>query len=180
MAFQVGTVLVKTAGYAGVAVEVGGGFGVVGDHGVKVEGLRVGEVGVGNGNGDAGPVGGEPTTKVAGIVAGAEVVVAGFGVALLAFEFVIVAGGAVVSEGVLAAVRIKVGVVADRASARGDDAGSAKEVFGIELDISAPSVFGARYLTARLVAEAMPVSPVANSLANVHNFVPTTKPYEVR
>ena len=49
--------IIKTAT---VAVEVGEGFGVVGDHGVEVEGLRVGEVGVGNGDGCAGPVGAEP------------------------------------------------------------------------------------------------------------------------
>ena len=59
-----------------VAVEVGEGFGVVGDHGVKVEGLRVGEVGVGDSFGDGGPVGGEPAAKAVGVVARGEVVVA--------------------------------------------------------------------------------------------------------
>src|SRR5690242_13402882 len=43
-----------------VAVEVGERFGVVADHGVEVEGLRVGKVGVGDGNRHGGPVGGEP------------------------------------------------------------------------------------------------------------------------
>ena len=35
-----------------VAVEVGEGFRVVGDHGVEVKGLRVGDIGVGDGDGD--------------------------------------------------------------------------------------------------------------------------------
>ena len=69
-----------------VAVEVGEGFGVVGDHGVEVEGLRVGEVGVGDGYGDIRPVGAEPASEAVGVVASAEVVVAGFGVAFFAFE----------------------------------------------------------------------------------------------
>ena len=74
-----------------MTVEVGEGFGVVGDHGVKVEGLRVGEVGVGDGHGDVRPIGAEPAAEAVGIVARAKVVVAGFRVALLALEFVDVA-----------------------------------------------------------------------------------------
>ncbi len=43
-----------------MTVEIGEGFGVVVDHGVEVEGLRVGEVGVGNGGRNGGPDGAEP------------------------------------------------------------------------------------------------------------------------
>jgi len=45
--------------------------------------LWVGEVGVGNGGGNGGPVGGEPAAEAVGVVTSAEIVVAGFGVALL-------------------------------------------------------------------------------------------------
>ncbi|HEV2194403.1 MAG TPA: hypothetical protein VGR55_02420 [Candidatus Acidoferrum sp.] len=98
-----------------MAVEVGEGFGIVGDHGVEVEGLRVGEVGVGDSFGDGGPVGGEPAAEAVGVVAGAEIVVAGFGVALLALELVILRAG--VGVRALAAVWVEVGVVADFYSA---------------------------------------------------------------
>jgi hypothetical protein len=93
--------------------------------------LRVGEVGVGDGNGDAGPVGAEPAAETAGVITSAEVVVAGFGVALLAFEFVSVARRAVVGVGVLAAVGIEVGVIADGAVVLRDDTGGAEKVFGV-------------------------------------------------
>jgi hypothetical protein len=112
-----------------VAVEVGEGFGVVGDHGVEVESLRVGEIGVGDGNGDGGPVGAEPAAEAAGVIAGAEVVVAGFGVAFFAFEFVVLRAG--VGVGVLAAVGIEIGVIADCAAVLGDDARRAEKVFGV-------------------------------------------------
>ena len=133
-----------------VAVEVGEGFGVVGDHGIEVEGLRVGEVGVGDGNGDAGPVGGEPAAEAAGVVAGAEVVVAGFGVALFAFELVGVGGGAVVGVGVLAAPStalragsgIEVGVVAEGAVVLRHHARGAEKVFGVEFGIAASGKHG--------------------------------------
>src|SRR5437762_13054512 len=45
-----------------MAIEVGEGFGVIGDHGIEVECLRIGEVGVGHGYRDVGPVGGEPAS----------------------------------------------------------------------------------------------------------------------
>jgi len=77
-----------------VAVEVGECFGVVVDHGVEVEGLGIGQVGVGNGRGNGRPVGGEPAAEAGSVVAGAEIVVAGFGVALLAVEFVGCCAGA--------------------------------------------------------------------------------------
>jgi len=114
-----------------VTLQVGEGFGVVGDHGVEVESLGVGEIGVGDGNGDAGPVGGEPAAEAAGVIAGAEVVVAGFGVAFFAFEFVSVARRTVVGVGVLAAIGIEVGVVADGAVVLRDDARGAEKVFGV-------------------------------------------------
>jgi hypothetical protein len=66
-----------------MAVEVGERFGVVVNHGVEVEGLRVGEVCVGDGDGNFGPVGGEPAAPAVGVVAGAEIVVAGRPVAAL-------------------------------------------------------------------------------------------------
>jgi hypothetical protein len=102
-----------------VAVEVGEGFGVVGDHGVEVEGLGVGEVGVRDGHGNRGPIGAEPAAEAVGVVACTEVVVACFGVTLLAFELVVLRAG--VGVRTFAAVGIKIGVVADDTVARGDD-----------------------------------------------------------
>ena len=64
-----------------VAVEVGEGLGVVGDHPVEVEGLGVDEGGVGDGDGDGGPVGAEPAPEAVRVVACAEVVVARFRIA---------------------------------------------------------------------------------------------------
>jgi hypothetical protein len=64
-----------------MTIEVGGSFGVVVDHGVKVEGLRVGEGCVGDRLRDGGPVGAEPATEAVGVVAGAEVGNWGGGVA---------------------------------------------------------------------------------------------------
>src|SRR5689334_8238025 len=118
-----------------MAVEVGEGFGVVGDHRVEVEGLRVGQVGVGDGSGNGGPVGGEPAAEAVGVVAGAEIVVAGFGVAFLSLEFVVLRAGASVRA--LAAVGVEVGVVAYDAGACGKDTGSAKKVFDVVQNSSA-------------------------------------------
>jgi len=98
---------------AAVAVEVGEGFGVVGDHGVKVEGLRVGEVGVGDRSGDGRPIGAEPAAEAVGVIAGTELVVTGFRVALFALEFIVLRAG--VGVGALAAVGVKVSVVANDA-----------------------------------------------------------------
>lgn len=130
-----GAVVRAFAGLLSVAVEVGGSFRVVGDHGVKIEGLRVGEIGVRHRNGDGGPVGTEPAAKAAGIVAGTEVVVAGFRVSFLAFEFVVLRAG--VGVGMLAAVRIEVSVVANRAIRLSDEARSAEQVFHIILGVAA-------------------------------------------
>jgi len=66
---------------------------------------------------------------VGGIVAGAEVVVAGFGVAFLAFEFVVLRAG--IGVGALTAVRIEIGIVADDSGVGGGDAGSAEKVFDV-------------------------------------------------
>src|SRR6266481_2559656 len=114
-----------------MAVEVGEGFGVVGDHGIEVERLRVGEVGVGDGRGDGGPVGSEPAAKAVGVVAGAEVVVAGFGVAFLAFELVVVLRAGVGVRGTLATKGIKICIVADDSSVCGGDARGAEQVLNV-------------------------------------------------
>ena len=45
--------------------------------------MRVGEVGVGDGDGDVGPIGAEPAAEAVGVVARSEIVVSGFGVAFL-------------------------------------------------------------------------------------------------
>jgi hypothetical protein len=79
--------------------------------------LWVGEVGAGDGVGDGGPVGGEPAAEAVGVVAGAEVVVASFGVAFFAFEFVILRAGIDVGSA-FAAEGVKIGVVADGAGPR--------------------------------------------------------------
>jgi hypothetical protein len=62
-----------------MTIEVGGSFGVVVDHGVQIQRLRISEIGVGDGEG--GPVGAEPTAEAVGVVAGAEVGNWGGGVA---------------------------------------------------------------------------------------------------
>jgi len=122
-----------------VPVQVGEGFGIVRDHGVEVERLRVGEIGIGDGHGNRGPVGAEPAAEAVGVVAGTEVVVAGFGVAFLALKLVVLRAG--VGVGALAAVGIKIRVVADDAGAGGDDAGSAEEIFDVVIN-SAPASKG--------------------------------------
>ena len=94
--------------------------------------MRVGEIGIGYRHRDAGPVRAEPAAEAVGIVARAEVVVAGFSVALLALEFVVVLGAGV-CVGALAAEGIEIRVVADRAGVVGDDAGSAEGVFDVKL-----------------------------------------------
>jgi hypothetical protein len=113
---------IPVTGLVSVAVEVGGGFGVIGDHGIEIEGLRVGEIGVRDGDGDGGPVGAEPAAKALAVVAGAEFVVPGFGVAFLTLEFVILQAG--IGVGMFAAVGIEIGVVADGAVVRGNDSGA--------------------------------------------------------
>ena len=110
-----------------VPIQIRERFWVVGDHGVEVQRLRVGEVGVGHRGGDVGPVGAQPASEAPGVVAGAEVVILGFGVALLALELVIVRGRAGIGVGALGSERSEVGVVADRSGAGGDDARAAEE-----------------------------------------------------
>ena len=95
--------------------------------------MRVGEIGVGDGDGDGGPVGAEPAAEAVGVVASAEVVVAGFGVALFAFELVVVLRTGVGVWGTFDAPGIEIGVVADDASVGRNDTGGAEEVFGVEL-----------------------------------------------
>lgn len=108
------------------------GFGIIGNHGVEVESLRVGEVGVGDGNGDGGPIGTEPAAETVGVVAGSEVVVPGFGVALLLLEFVDVAGsrgvGSLYPEGV------EVGVIQDGSAVVGDHASGAEIIGKVVVD----------------------------------------------
>src|SRR6185437_13283754 len=67
-------------------VRVGGGDRVVEDVAVEVEGLGVFEVGVGDGLGGAGPIGGEEAAERGVVVAGAEVAEVGFRVEELAGE----------------------------------------------------------------------------------------------
>src|SRR5258708_2889620 len=112
-----------------MAVEVGEGFGVVGQDRIEVESLRVGEVGVGDGNGNSGPVGAEPAAETIGVIASGEVVVAGFGVPFFALELVILGAG--VGVRAFTAERIEVGIVADDARIGGDNTGSAKEIFDV-------------------------------------------------
>jgi len=112
-----------------VAVEIGEALRVIGDHRVEIESLRVAKVGVGDGGGNSGPIAGEPAAEAVGVVAGAEVVVAGFGVAFFAFELIVLRAS--VGVGAFASVRIKIGVVANDAGVGCNDAGGAEEVFDV-------------------------------------------------
>src|SRR5215470_6439787 len=116
-----------------MTVKVGEGFGVVGDHGVEIESLWIREVRVRNRNRDARPVGGKPAAEAVGVVACAEVVVAGFGVALLAFEFVGVLR-ACVCIGAFSTIGIKIGVVTDSACGVSQNARSTQRVFDVVED----------------------------------------------
>jgi hypothetical protein len=64
-----------------VPVEVGEGFGIVGDHRVEIESLRVGQVGVRDCDWDVRPISAGPAAEAVGVVASAEIVVASFRVA---------------------------------------------------------------------------------------------------
>jgi hypothetical protein len=75
---------------------------------------------VGYRNGYGRPVGRKPTTKTVRVIASAEVVVAGFGIALFTFEFVDILSTAV-GVGLLAAEGGEVGVIADDSGSRGED-----------------------------------------------------------
>jgi hypothetical protein len=86
------------------------------------------------------PVGAEPTAEAAGVGAGAEVVVAGFGVAFFAFEFVVLRAS--VGVGVLAASGIEVRVVADDAVVLRVDTGSAEHVQDVVDGIAASGKYG--------------------------------------
>ena len=79
--------------------------------------MGVGEVGVGDGSGSGGPIGGKEAAVGGGVGAGAEFVVVGFGVAFLAHEFVILGAG--VEEIVFAAEGVEVGVEARRTGGAG-------------------------------------------------------------
>lgn len=94
--------------------------------------MRASEVGVRDGNGNRGPIGGEPAAEAVGVVASAKVVVPCLGIPLFALEFVIVGGGAVAGVGsALAAKGIEVGVIANHTSVGGHDARSAEQVFDV-------------------------------------------------
>jgi len=83
--------------------------------------LWVGEVGIGDRDGDGRPIGGEPAAEAVGVVARTEVVVARFTVAFFAFEFVVLR--ATVGVRAFAAVWVEVRVVAECAAGCGDEAG---------------------------------------------------------
>ena len=97
---------------------------------------------MGDGYGDVGPIGAEPATEAIGIVAGAEVVVAGFGVALFAFELVVVGRRTAVGIGVFAAVGIEVGVVGTVPLFWVTTRGGAEEVFRVVFGIAASGEHG--------------------------------------
>src|SRR5258708_23531470 len=123
-----------------MAVEVGEGFGVVGNHGVEVEGLRVGEIGIGDGNGDSRPVGAQPTAEAVGVVSGAEVVVSGFSVAFLAFKLIVLRAG--VGIGALATIWVEISVITHHTVVLRDHARSAKEILDIIDGIAADGEHG--------------------------------------
>src|SRR2546430_17096772 len=86
---------------------------------VQIQRLWVAELGVGNSGGGGGPVGDGEASEEGRVVAGAELVEAGFAVAFFAGEFVVVADAAV-AEHALAAKGIVIGLFF-----AGDEAGVA-------------------------------------------------------
>src|SRR5579859_1837801 len=120
-----------------MTLEVGEGFWVVDNHGIKVEGFRVGEVGVGDGNRDGRPVRAQPSSKTVRIVPRSKIIISRLCIPFFAFEFVSVARRASVGVGMLAAVGIEVGVVAEGAVVLRHHARGAEEVFGVEFGIAA-------------------------------------------
>jgi len=107
-------------GYA-VAIQIRETLRVIADHGVEIQRLRVREIGVRDWRWRGGPISGKQSTQARRIVARAEVVVVRFGVALLAFEFVILSATAI--DVAFTAERIKIRVIA-KAGLTGLDHGS--------------------------------------------------------
>src|SRR6185437_13703171 len=106
-----------------------------------IERLRIGEVGVGHGSGDGGPIRGEPAAEARRVVASAEVVVARLGVALLALEFVVLR--ARVRNDALTAKGIEVGVVARSCrSVLHDGTRTAEHIFDVVIHIRSRSSYG--------------------------------------
>jgi len=112
-----------------MAVEVGEGLRIVADHRVQIQSLRIAKVCVGHWRGNRRPVGREPAAQARCVVASAEIVVAGFGVAFLSFELVILRAG--VGDDALAAVRIEIGVVAERTCRSCDRSRAAEKILRI-------------------------------------------------
>jgi len=69
-----------------MTIKVGESLGVVAHHGVQIQRLRIGEIGIGDRNRRGGPVRAEPTAKARGIKARSKIIVSGFRVAFLAGE----------------------------------------------------------------------------------------------
>ena len=90
-----------------MSVQIREGSGLA-DHSVEVQSLRIGQVShQAQAPGIADQSSGEPAAEAGGVVAGAEIVVVGIGVALLAFEFVV--WGTAYGYVALAAVGVEVG-----------------------------------------------------------------------
>ena len=117
-----------------MAVDVGAGDGVVADVGVEVEGLGVGEVGIGDGFGFVGPVGGKEAAKKRIVVARAEVYEAIFVVAFLAGE--VQEAGIALAVGVPAAFAPGAGVegVFINSAVRGGGAADGADPIGVVED----------------------------------------------
>ena len=94
---------------------------------IHIKALRISEFGVGDWGGDGGPVGGEEAAHRGGIVAGAEVVEIGFGVAFFAGEFVggEIGGGA---DGVVLLAEGIQGVAIDDGSCDAGENGGGSEI----------------------------------------------------
>lgn len=90
--------------------------------------MRVRKVCIRNGYRRGGPVRAEPAAETVAVVTSAEIIVASLSVAFFAFELVVCGAGAGV--GPLAAIGIKIGVIADDAGSVCDDARGAERIFG--------------------------------------------------
>jgi hypothetical protein len=135
--------------------------------------LRVREIRVRDWRGDGGPIGRSPAAEGRGVVAGAEVVVAGFGVAFFAFEFI--RRRASIGVCTLSAEGIEVSVVTESAGRGENLARGAEEIFAVIIDaVAADNAMGDALATEVNVL----VGEIAGGIGFVEDFCAGAVPVE--